>query len=213
MDVMDATFSHAQLLDYRRAVAAMYAAVRDPQVDIGERCRRFRIERDHLFRTHPQSALTAEQKARFKGLQHYDFNPAYRFLLPVDTRVEPKVFEIDLQADGLTRMQRFGKIHFSVEEQSVVLSLFWIMGYGGGIFLPFRDLTNTRGTYGGGRYLLDTIKHADLGQVGDWLVIDFNFAYNPSCAYNEHWHCPLAPYENWLPVSIPAGEKQFEDEE
>jgi hypothetical protein len=114
-----------------------------------------------------------------------------------------------LQHDGLTRIQRFGKIHFAVAGQSVSLSLFWIMGYGGGVFLPFRDSTNNHETYGGGRYLLDTIKHADLGQEGSRLVIDFNYAYNPSCAYNSRWQCPLAPVENRLLVAIPAGEQQF----
>ena len=106
-------------------------------------------------------------------------------------------------------MQRFGRIRFTVDKQAVSLSLYWILGYGGGVFLPFRDETNNDTTYGGGRYLLDTIKHADLGQEGSKLVIDFNYAYNPSCAYNSQWHCPLAPWENRLPVSILAGEKSF----
>jgi hypothetical protein len=69
-----------------------------------------------------------------------------------------------------------------------------------GVFLPSLDETNRSETYGGGRYLLDTIKGADLGREGERLVIDFNYAYNPSCAYNSRWQCPLAPQENWLPV-------------
>jgi uncharacterized protein (DUF1684 family) len=85
--------------------------------------------------------------------------------------------------------------------------LFWVLGYGGGVFLPFRDLTSGYETYGGGRYPLDTIKHADLGQEGAQLVIDFNYAYTRSCAYNGRWDCPLAPAENWLPVAIRAGEQ------
>jgi len=109
----------------------------------------------------------------------------------------------------VVRIQRFGRVSFQLSGQTVALSLFWILGYGGGIFLPFRDQTNSNGTYGGGRYLLDTIKHADLGQADGRLVIDFNFAYNPSCAYNSRWHCPLAPAENRLPVALPAGEQDF----
>jgi len=89
--------------------------------------------------------------------------------------------------------------------------LFWVMGYGGGIFLHFHDATSESETYGGGRYLLDTIKHADLGQEYDRLVIDFNYAYNPSCAYNARWHCPMLPTENGLPIPIPVGEKMFSD--
>ena len=85
-----------------------------------------------------------------------------------------------------------------------------IMGYGGGIFLPFGDLTCGRETYGGGRYLLDTIKHADLGHEDAGLVIDFNYAYNPSCAYSPRWSCPLTPPENRLPVAIPVGEQSYE---
>ena len=200
---------YQELLDYRRSVAALYACVRQPERDAAEICRQFRQGRDRLFHTHGQSALSDEQKARFTGLCYYDYDPAFRLLLPVDEDVEPAIFEIPLQHDGATRIQRFGKIHFSVDGQPVSLSLFWILGYGGGLFLPFRDLTSSHETYGGGRYLLDTIKHADLGQDGDRLVIDFNYAYNPSCAYDSRWSCPLAPIEIRLPVAIPVGEQQF----
>ena len=82
-------------------------------------------------------------------------------------------------------------------------------GYGGGLFLPFLDETNTNETYGGGRYLYDTIKGADLGTNGSTLVLDFNFAYNPSCAYDDRWTCPLAPRENRLSFPVQAGEKSF----
>jgi uncharacterized protein len=200
---------YEELLDYRRSVAALYACAREPASDAGETCWLFRQGRDHLFHMHRQSALSDEQKAHFTGLRYYDYDPAFRFLLPVDAAVEPAIFEIPLQHDGVTRIQRFGKIHFFVDGRPVSLSLFWILGYGGGLFLPFRDLTNNHETYGGGRYLLDTIKHADLGQAGDRLVIDFNYAYNPSCAYNSRWVCPLAPSENRLSIAIPAGEQQF----
>ena len=89
------------------------------------------------------------------------------------------------------------------------LNLYWIEGYGGGLFLPFRDATNGRVSYGGGRYLYDTIKGADLGAGSESVLLDFNFAYNPSCAYNDRWVCPLSPPENWLPQAIRAGEKSF----
>jgi uncharacterized protein len=89
------------------------------------------------------------------------------------------------------------------------LTLFWISGYGGGVLLPFKDGTSGQETYGGGRYLLDTIKHADLGSDKGRLIVDFNYAYNPSCAYDPRWHCPLAPPENSLPTRIAAGEKSY----
>jgi len=198
-----------ELLDYRRSVSDLYTRVRHLELSDEERCRQFREARDELFRSHPQSALSAEQKAGFTGLRYYPYDPAFRFLLPVDTDVEPAILEMELQDDGLVRMQRFGKVHFAVDDRAVSLSLFWILGYAGGVFLPFRDLTGQDETYGGGRYLLDTIKHADLGQDGSRLAVDFNYAYNPSCAYNSRWHCPLSPPENWLPVTIRAGEQRY----
>ena len=87
------------------------------------------------------------------------------------------------------------------------LALFWLDAYGGGVFLPFADATRGRETYGGGRYLLDTVKGADLGEEDGRLVLDFNFAYNPSCSYDPRWVCPLSPPENRLPVAVRAGEQ------
>ena len=199
------------LSDYRRSIAELYAYIRNSEDPPEERWNLYRRVRDELFRSHPQSALSQSQQSVFPGLRYYPYDPAYRFILPVDTGVEPEMIEVALEEDGLTRLKRFGKVHFDVQGQRVFLSLFWIVGYGGGIFLPFRDLTNQNGTYGGGRYLLDTIKGADLGQEGGRLVFDFNFAYNPSCAYNPRWVCPLAPPENALPVPIYAGELDFLD--
>ncbi len=202
--------TYEDLLDYRRSVAALYAGVRQPGQDMAERCRQFRHGRDQLFRAHPQSPLGDEQRAGFMGLRYYDYNPAYRFVLRVDPAVQQDDFELNLEHDGLVRLRRFGKIDFEIEGRQVSLSVFWVLGYGGGVFLPFRDATSGKETYGGGRYVLDTIKHADLGQDGSRLVVDFNYAYNPSCAYDSYWQCPLAPRENWLPVAILAGELRFE---
>jgi hypothetical protein len=112
-------------------------------------------------------------------------------------------------------MKRIGWVSFTVGGKRRRLALHWIEGYGGGLFLPFKDLTNIRPpagqgeTYGGGRYLLDTIKGADLGSSADRLVLDFNYAYNPSCAYHPRWACPLAPEENTLPFAVTAGEKRY----
>jgi uncharacterized protein (DUF1684 family) len=202
--------TYEALADYRRRVAALYADVRHSTLELAETCRRFRQERDELFRAHPQSALSEEQKTAFTGLNYYPYDPVFRFVLPVDTNVEPSIQDIPLQDDGVVHIKRFGKIHFRVGDEPVSLSVYWILGYGGGIFLPFHDLTSGHETYGGGRYLLDTIKHADLGEQDGKLVIDFNYAYNPSCAYNARWHCPLAPRENWLPVALPVGEQRYD---
>src|SRR6202011_2101189 len=113
--------------------------------------------------------------------------------------------------------RRAGRLRFQVAGQACQLTVFSLVGYGGGLFLPFRDGTSARETDGGGRYLFDTVKNTDgLGldiQAGSpEIAIDFNFAYNPSCAYDPRWACPLAPRENWLPVPIRAGEKVYLDE-
>ena len=201
--------NYASLLEYRRQVSDNYHWLRETDLASKETCQEFRRRKDHLFLTHAQSALSPEQKITFTGLSYFAYNPAWRFIAPVDLQVEPDIIEVTLTADGPTKMQRFGKVQFTLAEDVISLSLFWILGYGGGLFLPFRDKTNGKETYGGGRYLLDTIKHADLGQIGDNLILDFNYAYNPSCAYNDQWHCPLAPPENRLSIAVPVGEKAF----
>lgn len=198
------------LMDYRRRVTELYAWLRQEEQRPEDRLLEFRRRRDRLFASDPQSALSAEQISAFSGLHYYPYNPQIRFALEVDSEVDPEIWEVHLEEDGPTRMQRFGKVQFEVNGQQISLTLFWLLGYGGGVFLPFRDETNLSETYGGGRYLLDTIKGADLGREGERLVIDFNYTYNPSCAYNPRWHCPLAPQENWLPVEIRAGELRYE---
>lgn len=197
------------LMDYRRRVGEMYSRVRQPGLSVEARWAQFRRERDALFACHPQSALSEEQKARFTGLDYFPYNPNLRFLVEVVQDVVPKVLELEVGGDGVMRLKQFGRVRFQVAGQEVSLVVYWVLGYGGGVFLPFRDQTNRLETYGGGRYLLDTIKGADLGHEGGRLVVDFNFAYNPSCAYNSWWHCPLAPRENWLPIPIRGGEKVF----
>jgi uncharacterized protein (DUF1684 family) len=205
--------NYYELMDYRRRVADLYAWLRHSDLSPEARLLEFRRRRDKLFASHSQSALSAEQKTRFKGLRYFSYRSDMRFVLPVDLDVDTDIWEVHLESEGLTRMQRFGKIHFEVGGLKVSLTLFWILGYGGGAFLPFRDETRKTDTYGGGRYLLDALKSADLGREGDRLVVDFNYAYNPSCAYNPRWHCPLPPQENWLPVSILAGELRYTPEE
>lgn len=196
-------------MDYRRTVAALYAGVRESGSDLPTHWERFRIERDRLFAEHPQSPLSNEQKDKFTGLEYFEYDPALRYTAPVEHDVEPKVIEIELQEDGLVRLQRFGRVRLPINGEEHLLSLFWVAGYGGGVFLPFKDVTSGPETYGGGRYLLDTIKHADLGSEDGRLVLDFNYAYNPSCAYNPRWHCPLSPPENNLTVAVRAGEKSY----
>lgn len=196
------------LLDYRRHVTDLYQTVRDTEGD-AETWRWFVNQREWLFETHPQSALDAEQKSRFRGLSYFEHNPDFRVIADVDTDVPDEVFEVDLGADGVFTYRRFGRVDFVLPTGAGTLNVYWTLGYGGGLFLPFADLSNGSETFGGGRYLFDTIKGADLGTSGRMIVLDFNYAYNPSCAYHERWACPLPPPENRLPFAVPVGEKAY----
>lgn len=123
---------------------------------------------------------------------------------------DPEAYDIATSGEevGSYRFTRFGVASFEADGTEVNLELYWLEGYGGGLFVPFRDGTSGTETYGAGRYLLDTVKAADLGQAADGrLVLDFNFAYNPSCAYDPAWVCPLAPPPNRLALPIRAGER------
>ena len=128
------------------------------------------------------------------------------FALYAEVRAEPESRKIAGSGPEPVVATRFAFARFAGHE----LELFWLEAYGGGLFLPFRDATGGSETYGGGRYLLDTIKGADLGAEEGRLVLDFNFAYNPSCAYDPKWACPLSPPANRLPVAVRAGEKKPE---
>jgi uncharacterized protein (DUF1684 family) len=201
--------SYIQLADYRRLVNGIYTQVRESQLDPKERWLKFRTDRDRLIRTHPQTPLTADQVNQFTSLRYYPYNHNLRFELTIEPLDDDLVVPVDLQEDGLAQLKSVGRVRFKVGQQPVSLTLFWFSGYGGGLFLPFQDLTNGLATYAGGRYLLDTIKGADLGMQAERIILDFNFSYNPSCAYNPRWNCPLSPPENRLPVPIEAGELSF----
>jgi uncharacterized protein (DUF1684 family) len=204
----DGAGSSIELADWRRRVAELYATVRAAE-DPAQAWTTFVAQRDALFKEHPQSPLTAEQREEFSGLVYFAYDPALRVYGRLDGSVEPREFSVELEQDGLFRYRRVAAVHFEILGRPARLSLFWVLGYGGGLFLPFRDATSGSETYGSGRYLFDTIKGADLGAAGDQILLDFNFAYNPSCTYNALWSCPLAPPENWLDPAIRAGEKGF----
>jgi hypothetical protein len=195
------------LLDWRRRVGDLYAAVRgaaepEPSWALWQR------ERDALFRDHTQTPLAAGARASFPGLAYYPYDPALRFHVATTPVATAGVLALPAGADGMVRMRPFARTDGLIDHFGGELTMFWIMGYGGGVFLPFADATSGRETFGAGRYLLDTIKGADLGRdTAGRLVLDFNFAYFPSCAYSPRWVCPLAPEENRLAQHIRAGEK------
>jgi uncharacterized protein len=191
------------LLDWRRRVADMYSAVRAKlRTDAPGAHALWRSTRDELFRTHPQSPLLESDRPTFSGLPYYDYDPRFAKRGKVRSLPEER-YDVGTSTGGVIPFVRFGAVDLDVGS----LEVFWLDAYSGGVFLPFRDATAGRTTYGGGRYLLDTAKSADLGAIGDELVLDFNFAYHPSCRYDPKWVCPLAPLGNRLQVAIEAGER------
>jgi hypothetical protein len=191
------------LLDWRRRVAALYADVRAAATPAQGHAL-WRAGRDRLFAEHPDTPLEPADRARFAGLPVHPYDPALRFDVQLDTGVEPLRWEVATDGDGVVPFSRLGVAHLPGLGD---LDVWWLESYGGGVFVPVRDPAPD--TYGGGRYLLDTVKGADLG--GDAaqgrLVLDLNFAYNPSCAYSPAWTCPLAPPGNTLSVPLPGGER------
>jgi uncharacterized protein (DUF1684 family) len=192
------------LLDWRRRVAALYAEVRSAP-DPAQAHEMWRATRDEMFAAHPDSPLLPEARASFSGLPVPPYDPAWRFEVPVDQEVEPAHLEVPTGTDGVVRFDRLGVARLPAIGD---LDVWWLGSYGGGVFVPVKDGSAGRRTYGGGRYLLDTVKGADLGgDVRDGvLVLDLNFAYNPSCAYDPAWACPLAPPGNVLEGEVPVGE-------
>lgn len=204
---------YLELYDYRRIVAAMYRERNESLMAGADSVvvwERFRMARDELFARHPQSAFDEEQRHNFQSLPYFPHNPAMRFVVDIDTNVEQSRHTMLMNASESMALVVVGKVHFVVEDQPVTLSIYWLDIYGGGLFLPFRDTTCAKEAYSGGRYLFDTIKGSDFIPVpesgGKRILLDFNYAYNPSCAYNNRWICPLAPAENHLTIPIRAGE-------
>jgi uncharacterized protein len=190
------------LLDWRRRVARLYAEVRS-EPDAVAAHDHWRRTRDDLLRTHPDSPIPRAGRADYPGAPVAAYDPRLRFDVTVDTEVSPKHMEVSTGSDGVARFDRIGCAHLPGGGD---LDVWWLGSYGGGVFVPVKDGTAGTATYGGGRYLIDTAKGADLGGGEGRLVLDFNFAYNPSCAYDPAWACPLAPPGNTLRRSLLAGE-------
>jgi uncharacterized protein (DUF1684 family) len=217
------------LYSWRRQVARMWQA-REQALQAGEAAeivwQRFCSQKDALFRDHPQTPLSAEGRRRFAGLTYFPYDPR----LQVEAVLSPAPPEADpdppVAPRGAMPLRPAARLDFTLDGTPRRLTVFWIDVYGGGLFLPFRDTTGAEETYGGGRYLFDTAKGSDFlaldsgpetapggstpgGYAGGRVLLDFNYAYNPSCAYDPRWVCPLAPRENWLPVPVRAGERRY----
>jgi uncharacterized protein (DUF1684 family) len=185
------------LLGWRREVADLYRTVREepsPQDGWG----RWRAGRETLMRKHPDSPLRPGQSVP----TYAAYDPNLRFEVSVRS-APPQRWDAATATDGIVPFERIGRVELP---ELGSLDVWWLDSYGGGVFVPMRDGSCGRTTYGAGRYLIDTVKGADLGGDADGLVIDLNFAYNPSCAYDPAWACPLAPEGNTIDTAINAGE-------
>jgi uncharacterized protein (DUF1684 family) len=181
------------LLAWRRAISELYAGVRacPPAAGHALWCR----ARDELFRTSSQTPLPADDPRRTAGLPVLPYDPAWRVEVPLEPAAPCR-----RTLEGEVTMDRVGVLHTPWGS----LDAWWLAGYSGGLFVPVKDRTAGTSSYGAGRYLLDTAKGADLGGS---VVVDLNFLYHPSCAYDPAWSCPLAPEGNVLEVSVTAGEQ------
>jgi len=186
-------------------VFELYAQVRST-TDPRQAWELWRATRDDLFAAHPQTPLPEETRAGFTGLPYFDYDAGLRVLAAVEP-AERARREIATSGDHPYSFTRFARAAFELDGREQSLDLYWLDGYGGGVYLCFADATSGEETYGAGRYLLDTVKGSDLGSEDGLLVLDFNFAYNPSCCYDPRWVCPLAPPGNRLPIAIRAGER------
>lgn len=193
------------VVDWRRRVFALYAAVRADS-DPAAAHDRWRRGRDELFATHPATPLLPEDRDGFDGLNVAAYDPAWRFEVAVEP-ADPTTWDVETGTDGVVPFERIGLVSLPGVG---TLDVWRLTTYGGGVFVPMRDGGCGRpgGGYGGGRYLLDTVKGADLGGDGGRLVVDLNFAYAPSCAYDPAWACPLAPAGNRVETVVPVGELQ-----
>ena len=190
------------LLDWRRRVARLYAEIRaEPDPEAAHE--HWRRTRDDLLRTHPDSPIPGPERASYPGAPVAAYDPRLRFDVAVDTGVPPEQLKMATGTDGIVRFDRIGTAHLPGLGD---LDVWWLASYGGGVFVPVKDASAGTASYGGGRYLFDTAKGADLGGDDGRLVLDFNFAYNPSCAYDPAWACPLAPAGNTLARPLLAGE-------
>ena len=218
------------LYDWRCRVAAMYRerarriAAGDNPVVVWDA---FHAAKDALFASHPQSPLDSAARTTFDALTYFPYDPAYCVTATL-TPEAPETAEDEVMAPSsgphAMPLRRAGRVSFTLAGETLTLAVYWIDVYGGGLFLPLRDATSGGETYGAGRYLHDTVKGSDLlrlddtdetsgahamGYAGGRVLFDFNYAYNPSCAYDPRWVCPLTPAENRLAVAIRAGERVF----
>jgi hypothetical protein len=196
------------LVDWRRRVGDLYRTGGPDALE------KFREGRNRLFKSHPQSPIEPEERAPFTGLHYFPHDPAFRVNARIQSADGSELLIDTGGDDGAVRYRRAGELVFRLAGEPCKLTVLSLVQYAGGLFVPFKDTTAVHQTYGAGRYLFDTAKDTD-GLVLEStpgsaeVVIDFNYAYNASCAYSPRWACPLAPPENFLRVPVTAGELNY----
>ena len=196
------------LVDWRRRVGDLY------RIGGPDALEEFRKGRDRLFKSHPQSPIEPEEWASFTGLKYFPGDPAYRVNARMQAGDGSELLIDTGGEDGAVRYRRAGELHFHLAGEPCKLTVLSLVQYAGGLFVPFKDATAPHETYGAGRYLFDTAKNTDglvleVTPGSTDVVIDFNYAYNASCAYSPRWACPLAPPENFLRLPVRAGELSY----
>jgi uncharacterized protein len=198
----------AALVEWRETVGDIYKEIRATHAGDAPRAwERFRERRDSLYRHHACSALVEAEKLNFTGFENYAYDPAFCFVGEVEYDVEETRYRARI-SEGALPYRKIATARFEHLGKPRTLSIFWLDIYGGGLWIPVGDETNGETTYGGGRYLFDTGKGANLGMSTDGrkILLDMNFLYPPSCALDAQWICPLCPPQNRLPFRIEAGE-------
>jgi uncharacterized protein (DUF1684 family) len=208
------------IADWRRHIAELYAEVRrSSATDTAAAHATWRAEREALYRGHPASPVPIAERDGFRAL-HWPYDDAWRLTATVEDAAVPAIGTpapggafpsisfIPASLGEAPPLELAGHMALALPGGTVRLPVLQLLEYAGGLFLPFGDATNGGATYGAGRYLLDTAKGADLGVTANGaLILDFNFAYQPSCAFDPRWACPLAPPEARLAIALEAGER------
>jgi len=179
-------------------------------VEISDWIEQYRYEReqkDIFFKQHPQSPIPLEERRRFQRLDYYPPDTSSRFELELHEHTDKQVTQIEDTGGNMRDMIQWGEFRFTIDDAACTLQAYKSDPYEQRLFIPFKDATSGKETYGAGRYL-DLDYQRDRTPEGKW-ILDLNRAYNPWCAYSENYVCPFVPLENWLNVPVYAGEKDY----
>ncbi len=169
-----------------------------------------RKQKDEFFKRGYQSPISFEERDSFKGLSYYPVNIKYRFELKLFEHSDKESIKIEDTKGNIREFIKWGEFRFNIDNTACKLQAYKASPDENVLFVPFKDLTSGKETYGAGRYL-DLEMGMDTTPQGNW-ILDFNKAYNPWCAYSSNYACPFTPPENWLKVRIEAGEKYIHKE-